>query len=324
MDDEELGIFRWTTHDYSPNCRFEVYMDILCKQLIHVTGDSSKRSGFWADISSTQIGSMRVSSISGSTQDAYRTRRDICCEDKEEYYLIVGIGCSWRFAFEQTVVSLRPGDLVLSDSRRLQRFHWPDDSLALSFGLPVDWVETWLPDPASAVGKRINGDSGWGAALSAYVSHLTPERAATAPLSSDILTDQVGALLALATGEITASRREQSQHRDMHARVVDCINQRSSELQLTAMDVAASLGLSVRTLHRILATHGDTFGRRLIEARIQTAERMLRSRLFDQVTTSEIGRRAGFVDSTHFIKVCKSRYGKTPAALRRDRGTATI
>jgi len=324
MGDETRGIFRWTTRDYSPARRFEAYMDILCRQLIHVSGNSAKRSGFSAEIASTQIGNMRVSSISGSTQDAYRTRHDICCEDKEEYYLMVGIGCAWRFVFEQTVVSLRAGDLVLSDSRRAQCFHWPDNALALSFGLPIDWVETWLPNPAAAVGRRINGDYGWGAALSAYLSQLTPERAVTAPLSSDILTDHVGALLALATGEITASRQEQAPHRDMHVRIVDCIKQRSSELQLTAMDVAASLGLSVRTLHRILALHGDTFGRRLIDARIQTAERMLRSRLFDQVTTSEIGRRAGFVDPTHFIKVCKSRYGKTPGALRRDRGTATF
>jgi AraC family transcriptional activator of tynA and feaB len=321
--DEEVGIFRWTTRNYAPDRRFEAYMDVLCRQLIHVTGSSSKRSGFCAEIASTKIGGMRVSSISGSTQDAHRTRRDICCEEKEEYYLIVGIGCSWRFTFEQTVVVMRPGDLVLSDSRRAQGFHWPDDALALSLGLPVDWVETWLPNPATAVGKRIDGDSGWGAALSAYVSQLTPERAATAPLSSEILTDHVGALLALATGEITAARREQSQYRDMHVRIVDCIKHRSSELQLTATDVAASLGLSVRTLHRVLMTHGDTFGRQLVDARIQTAERMLRSRLFDRVTTSEIGRRAGFVDPTHFIKVCKTRYGKTPAALRRDRGNVT-
>ncbi|MFP3550907.1 helix-turn-helix domain-containing protein [Paraburkholderia sp. SIMBA_049] len=324
MVDEGLGIFRWTTHSYAPARRFEAYMDILCRQLIHVTGDSPKRAGFCAEISSAQIGSMRVDSISGSAQDAYRTRRDICREEKEEYYLIVGIGCSWRFAFGETLVSLRSGDLVLSDSRHPQRFHWPDDALALSKGLPIDWVETWLPNPSAVVGKRINGDYGWGKVLSAYASQMAPERAVTAPLSSSILTDHLGALLALATSEITAPRQEQTRYRDMHVRIVDCINQRSSELQLTAMDVAASLGLSVRTLHRILAIHGDTFGRRLIDARIQTAERMLRSRLFDQVTTSEIGRRAGFVDPTHFIKVCKSRYGKTPAALRRERGADTL
>ena len=54
----------------------------------------------------------------------------------------------------------------------------------------------------------------------------------------------------------------------MHVGIVDCIKQRSSDLQLTAMDVAARLGLSVRTLHRILALDGDTFGQRLIDARI--------------------------------------------------------
>jgi AraC-like DNA-binding protein len=153
---------------------------------------------------------------------------------------------------------------------------------------------------AAVVGKRINGASGWGGAVSAYVSQLTPERAVTAPLHSDILTDHVGALLALAAGCVAASPREQSQHGNMHVRIVDCIRQRSSELQLTATDVAASLGLSVRTLHRILASHGDTFGRRLIDARIQAAERMLRSRLFDQVTTSEIRAAGGIRRSDSF------------------------
>jgi len=44
---------------------------------------------------------------------------------------------------------------------------------------------------------------------------------------------------------------------------------------------------------------------------------MLQSPLFDRVTTAEIGRRAGFSDASHFVKVLRSRTGQTPLQMRR-------
>ena len=60
--------------------------------------------------------------------------------------------------------------------------------------------------------------------------------------------------------------------------------------------------MSKRTLHRALAACGETFGAMLIQARVDLAVRMLRSPLFDRVTTAEIGRRAGFSDASHFVE----------------------
>ena len=39
----------------------------------------------------------------------------------------------------------------------------------------------------------------------------------------------------------------------------------------------------------------------------------------DRVTTAEIGRRAGFSDPSHFVKVLRSRTGQTPLQMRRAR-----
>ena len=64
---------------------------------------------------------------------------------------------------------------------------------------------------------------------------------------------------------------------------------------------------------------GETFGSMLIEARVDLAVRMLQSTLFDRVTTAEIGRRAGFSDASHFVKVLRRRRGQTPLRLRRAR-----
>jgi AraC-like DNA-binding protein len=46
---------------------------------------------------------------------------------------------------------------------------------------------------------------------------------------------------------------------------------------------------------------------------------MLRSPLFDRMTTAEVGRRAGFSDASHFVKVLGRRTGQTPMRMRRAR-----
>jgi AraC-like DNA-binding protein len=101
--------------------------------------------------------------------------------------------------------------------------------------------------------------------------------------------------------------------------VLDHIKQRCPDTSLHAADVARSLNVSTRTLHRALAATCETFGSMLIGARVDLATRMLQSPLFDRVTTAEVGRRAGFSDASHFVKVLRSRTGRTPLEMRRGR-----
>ena len=103
-------------------------------------------------------------------------------------------------------------------------------------------------------------------------------------------------------------------------KVRDHIGRRCPDVALRAADVASSLNISRRTVHRALAACGETFGAMLIQARVDLAVRMLQSPLFDRVTTAGIGRRAGFSDASHFTKVLRRRTGQTPVQMRRDRG----
>ena len=93
--------------------------------------------------------------------------------------------------------------------------------------------------------------------------------------------------------------------------------QRCTEPQLTATEVATSMSISVRTLHRVFAAANETFGDKLIEARARVALRMLTAPLFNRVTTAEIGRRSGFASASHFARVIRNRTGRTPLQLRR-------
>jgi len=168
------------------------------------------------------------------------------------------------------------------------------------------------------LGEQPLGDSQWGRVLASYLAQLSPEFVVHAPLPQAVLIDQLGALLALTASERSGSRAVSTPAvRSVRDDVYDHIRQRCADTPLQAADIASSLNISTRTLHRALGACGDTFGAMLIQARVDLAVRMLQSPLFDRVTTAEIGRRAGFSDASHFVKALRRRTGQTPLQMRR-------
>jgi AraC family transcriptional regulator, positive regulator of tynA and feaB len=124
--------------------------------------------------------------------------------------------------------------------------------------------------------------------------------------------------LALTASELSGRRAVSTPaEHSVRDHVYDHIRQRCADTSLQAADVASSLNMSKRSLHRALAACGDTFGAMLIHARVDLAVRMLQSPLFDRVTTAEVGRRAGFSDASHFVKALRRRTGQTPLQMRR-------
>ncbi len=65
----------------------------------------------------------------------------------------------------------------------------------------------------------------------------------------------------------------------------------------------------------------ETFVGRLVQARAQVGIRMLTAPSFERLTMAEIGRRAGFLSSSHFARVIYQHTGLSPARLRRSMRT---
>jgi AraC-like DNA-binding protein len=213
-----------------------------------------------------------------------------------------------------------PGDLIFHDSRYPINVDLPPNHSDFNLQLSEQFVRKWVPNPAWLVGRRISFESQWGRVLSSYVAQLSPEFVLQAPLPRSMLIDQVGALLALTATELRGSRAAWTPaERSVRDQIYDHIKQRCTETSLQAADIASSLNIAKRTLHRALAACGETFGAMLIQARVDVAARMLQSPLFDRVTTGEIGRRAGFSDASHFTKVLRRHTGQTPLQMRRSR-----
>jgi AraC-like DNA-binding protein len=279
--------------------------------------DPADAANFNADVSAARLGGLTVCKTVGSPQRSYRGRRELARTGEHTFHLVT-TQTSW-IAEHRASLRLFPRDVLVIDSRYPVESDVRTPFISVMVSVSDAWMRQWIPNPILLVGQRIPGNSLWGHALASYLAGLSPDLAAAPPLPLSIIADQVGGLIALTARALRDITLEDTPAvRSLHARILDCLMQRCVEPELTAVDVAASLGISVRTLHRTFAAANQTFGDKLIEARARIALRTLMSPLFKRVTTAEVGRRAGFQSASHFARVVRQRTGRTPLQLRRE------
>ena len=83
--------------------------------------------------------------------------------------------------------------------------------------------------------------------------------------------------------------------------------------------VAASMGVSVRYLSRLFQLDGLSFGRYLLQQRVERCRRDLANPALGHLRISEIALRAGFNDLAHFSRVFKAAVGHSPREHRERR-----
>ncbi|WP_183081993.1 AraC family transcriptional regulator [Paraburkholderia sp. BL23I1N1] len=311
-----------STEVVPPAQRLDYWADVLASALVPMTIGCPSPRQFESNLLSAPLGMITVTAICGSAHDALTTQREIARSRGRSFHLVTSRNLPWTMT-HRGQTRILPGELVLVDSQLEFEMNCPDTYNFLNLTLPPEWLATWGSNVEGLTGRIIPADSGWGRVLSSYVSQLSPEFILRTPLAESVLADQLGALLALTAHELSGqSLRASPAVRSLLERIHECIMQRRTESQLTASDIAAALNVSSRTLHRVLASSGETFGQQLLKARMEAAVRMLQSRAFDHVTTAEIGRRAGFSNASHFVRVIRLRTGRTPGQLRQVRKVA--
>jgi AraC-like DNA-binding protein len=313
---EQDAIRRWSTADVPQAHRVDYFAAALSEAIFPLIVEDADPRTFQAQASSAHFGTISVCKASGSPHGIFRGRTELARTDDHSFIVGLTLQSSWT-AEHRGSLRMMPRDVLILDSKRPLRAKFEASPVAINVVVSDSWLRQWVPNPNVLAARRIPGNSLWGIALSNYVSELSPDLVVSPPLPLSVMADQVGSLLALTASALRgATGAHTPAERSLHQRVQDCIAQRCMESQLTAVDVAASISISVRTLHRIFAAANETFGDELIEARVRVASRMLTSPLFNRVTTGEIGRRAGFLSASHFARVMRARTGRTPLQLR--------
>jgi len=317
-DPESNPVRRWSTADVEPTRRLAYFAAALSEAVMPMGVDQVRPDAFAFELSSAPLGEIAVTRAQGAAHASFRGRAELARSADHSFSLLMSLHKPWS-ADHRGAIRMAPRDVLVIDSDYPLRMEVHSAFDAVNVSVSEAWLRRWIADPHLLATRRIPGDSLWGATLSSYLSALSPELAASPPLPLAVMSDQVGSLLALTAAGVQGARPTRGTGgRALHLRIVDCIRQRCTEPGLTAPDIAASLQISLRTLHRALAAQQETFGARLIHARAETGLRMLRSPLFKRTTIEQIGHRAGFPSASHFAQVIRAHTGLTPRRIRRD------
>jgi len=325
LQDAHPIVQTWSTEAVLASQRVEYFENALASALIPFAIRSiADPSAFHASIEVMDLGPLSLQHHRGGLHAAHSGAAEIRRQQAESFHILVNRSAGWRLdhrgahAFEQDVAAF-------TDSRYPLVLEALAEYDITNLQLPVAWVREWIPDPQVLVGRPITSRTPWGRALTSFMTAITPRSVSRGALPAHYLADHLGSLLALAAGEFNAKTGVPARpDRGLVGRIEELMRQRCCEPTLTAPEVAASLGISARTLHRHLAANGATFGGILIAARIAVAARMLESKLFKRVTTAEIGRRAGFTDPSHFSRAFACAMGRTPLKFRRELHGTTL
>lgn len=306
----------WSTDAVPPGQRLDYWIGAICEAFLQQHARVGNAARFAARLEGIALDTLRVNWVTAEAQSVFRRDCDIARGSGNYYYLLCCTTSAWRVCQEGVQDRLLPGDVALIDSRRRYELHFPESYSNLAVQLPIDWLETWLPAPEALLGRRLDGQHGWGQALSSLLCQMTLDRVAALSLPAHLVADQVGGLLALASGGLALTAAGCDRRDGLLKKIQQEIRSRCVEHGLVAASVAHELGMSVRTLHRHLASAGTTFADALMAERMAVADRMLASAVFNRLSIAEIGRRAGLVDPSHFARAYKRRRGLTPAQAR--------
>ncbi len=96
-------------------------------------------------------------------------------------------------------------------------------------------------------------------------------------------------------------------------RVVAAVEARLADVLLSQEDVAADLGVSVRTMQRRLRDEGVTYSQIHDDVRRQRAERLLRD---DELAIFQVAERLGYAEATNFTRAFRRWTGCSPLEFR--------
>lgn len=212
-------------------------------------------------------------------------------------------------------VPLHIDECVLLDGREPYELSFGEGSEILWFDLPIDWVESYLPDPQVAVAVSLGSRRPWAGMLRDVMDtiHADADADASQPL---LIARSLCTALALTVDAIEI--RSTVHSRKTFKSLQRTLAELASTCNLTVAQIAQAHGISLRYLHAICSANGTSCVRELIRVRLERAQRLLLDPSGRSQSIDDIAWQCGFSDAGHFRRRFRALFGVSPSAMRTD------
>lgn len=306
-------VSRVSTRSVDPVERIGFWEEYNRQALVGLTCESYSPDGLLAAQTNYRLGGLRLAEITGNEHVIQRTRRT--CEDLPKDSVFVSLLTTGQAVFfhEGGCLPVRAGDLVLYDTRR-----------SYLFGFPTAMRQLLVDIPRETFGERcVSGDipapllfgrDAAARALESVLADWAAGRGSEAPARTEAAVLDLVRTLAAPRLRGTPGRPALP---SWLAMAHDYVDRHLSDPGLSAERVAEALGVSSRHLSRVFQPSGVTPARHILDRRLAEAHAQLTDPDSRHRTIAEIAHDWGFASQSHFTRVFRDRYGRTPGEVRR-------
>jgi AraC family transcriptional regulator, positive regulator of tynA and feaB len=303
----------WSTDTVKAGERFSFWREVVCQTVLNVATEAP-RDRFQAHISGRSFAALRVAEFDSTSHEIVRSPQHTARFPEDNYLISLQRRGQSRITQDGDPFPLDPGEIAVVDGQKPFRIGFPAPVSRIIAVIPRKTLDTrapWLRDKPL---RKIVAGSLYSGLTRHHLLQLASRQHSLQESEASLLTENLCNLLALASARdipVNALRPELQ----IEALLAFC-RQNLSDPELSPRMVATRFGISVRTLHLRFERVGETFGRWLLDNRLEACGRALRDPHQRAAGISEIAYRWGFNDLSHFNKAFRARFDMTPREWR--------
>jgi AraC-like DNA-binding protein len=303
----------WSTGSARAHERFSYWCEAICRSMFNVSIETAPEQ-FAARLTTRRAGVLGFARTESSGYRIMRSRRDVDSAPADHWTIYLQM--HGRTTFEQNgeSVTLDRNDIAILDGRQPFRADFAGVGRRAVVKVPRQMIDRRAPWVRRRTLHRIPASTQFADLARDHVVALTADEAPPDDSASVVLAENLSNLLGLASATDLPAGRLQPELQ-LEALLAFC-RQNLHDCELTPQRVAAHFGISVRTVHLRFERIGQTFGRWLLEHRLDACRTALRDERQREANISEIAYRWGFNDLSHFNKVFRTRFDTTPREWR--------
>ena len=310
-----------STDDVEPPWRLDYWQDILASRFgvpeLHCN-DPDRRT-FAGRVVGLEVGPFTVSRVTARRAEVARSSVVAATRRADDFHLEIPLRGVAVLAQGGREAVLRPGDFALYDNSAPFRYGFRSSFDELVIQVPRDLLLAKEPRLDATTAVAVPGDAG----LGSLVSHLL-HHAADLDLwsGSSVAGAFLGNLVDLVVNAFSERLGPPDPPLGRSRYLSDARAYALARLEdpgLSLQEIAGAAGISLRYLHALFRGEGTTASRWLLERRLERARLLLADERRATSSITEIAAAVGFVDLSHFSRLFKNAFGRSPRAYRRER-----
>jgi AraC family transcriptional activator of tynA and feaB len=305
----------WSTDTVRPGKRVAFWREAVCATVLNVMPERVQ-DGFHAAIAGRSFGPLRFASFSSAGHDIVREARHVDRSDEDRYLISLQKSGRCGMAQGDCELWLDPGEIAIIDGDRPFRVRFPQPVSRFLAVVPRSTLDMRAPWIRRNGICKIAASSPFSDLTRRHIRQLANDEALDVR-QAQTLTENLCNLLALATTTDTAGETVHAEAQ-VHAIQAYC-RARLCDPNLSPSRVAGHFGISLRTLHLRFEAIEQSFGKWLLNCRLDQCRHALLDPGQDAHSISALAYRFGFGDLSHFSKSFKARFGHTPRDIRKSR-----